>query len=61
MLKVRFLCCFIQSHREEYGDRGASLKAFRMDQEEAKQRVHSLLDDEEETSKTNSEGTKTIF
>lgn len=44
----------IQSHREEYGDRGASLKAFRMDQEEAKQRVHSLLDDEDETPKTES-------
>jgi len=38
---------FFQSNREEYGDRGASLKAFRLDQEEAKQRIESMFGEDE--------------
>lgn len=42
----------IQSKREEYGDRGASLKAFRLDQEEAKQRIESIFAEDEVDFKT---------
>jgi len=35
----------IQQHREEFGESGVSLKAFRLDKEEAVKRIDSLFDD----------------
>lgn len=35
----------IQQHREEYGESGVSLKAFRLDKEEAAKRIDSLFDE----------------
>uniref|UniRef100_A0A7M5UM81 Uncharacterized protein n=2 Tax=Clytia hemisphaerica TaxID=252671 RepID=A0A7M5UM81_9CNID len=51
----------IQSNREEFGDRGASLKAFRMDQEEAQRRASSMLGDDETDGAPSSESTSSTI